>query len=31
MAYQEGNKIILEPSVEISAETISSVKKGLEV
>lgn len=29
-AYQEGNKIILEPLVEISAETIASVKKGLE-
>ena len=29
-AYQEGNKIILEPLVEISAETISSVKRGLE-
>lgn len=29
-AYQEGNKIILEPLVEISAETITSVKRGLE-
>ena len=29
-AYQEGNKIILEPLVEIPAETISSVKRGLE-
>lgn len=29
-AYQEGNKIILEPLVEISAEKIASVKKGLE-
>lgn len=29
-AYQEGNKIILEPLVEISAATIASVKKGLE-
>jgi hypothetical protein len=28
-AYQEGNKIILEPLVEISAETIASVKRGL--
>jgi hypothetical protein len=29
-AYQEGDKIILEPLVEISAETIASVKRGLE-
>lgn len=29
-AYQEGNKIILEPLVEISADTISSVKRGLD-
>jgi len=28
-AYQEGNKIILEPLVEISADTINSVKNGL--
>ncbi len=27
-AYQEGNKIILEPLIEISAETISSIKRG---
>lgn len=29
-AYQEGNKIILEPLVEISAETMASIKRGLE-
>lgn len=29
-AYQEGNKIILEPLIEISADTIASVKRGLE-
>jgi len=28
-AHLEGNKIILEPLVEISADTISSVKKSL--
>lgn len=28
-AYQEGNKIILEPLIEISAETIASVRRGL--
>jgi hypothetical protein len=29
-AYQEGNKIILEPLIEMPAETIASVKRGLE-
>ncbi len=29
-AHQEGHKIILEPLVEISAETICSVNRGLE-
>lgn len=29
-AYQEGNKIILEPLIEISAGTMASVMRGLE-